>query len=517
MSLITLNSDELRAERERRANQESYAEQAQRWSDSLRAYVRAAWATVEPHNAFVDGWHIDAVADALQNVTEGKIRKLQIWVPPGSMKSRLVSIMWPTWEWTRRPEVRYLTASYGDRLSRDLTFRSRSLIQSTWYQDRWGHVFEIPRGREMLSEYSNDQGGQRISTTPGGTGTGRHADRIIIDDPINAQAADATTDTVLEQVIQWYDGVLSTRFADVRTGVEVIVMQRLHERDLAAHALSYGPQDWEILCLPERYESGHPYAWRKDPRTEGELLWPERFPEEETEKRKAKLGSHRAAGQLQQRPAAREGELLKRAHWKYYPRANWDASKWPERFRLVVSSWDTSFKDKTSSDYVAGQVWGATGANKFLLRLTKQRMALGATKRAIQEYDTWMRKTFPGVPIYHLIEKSANGVEVIAELKREIPGILAVTVSTDKVLRAEAAEPSLESGSVWVPGMALADGSDYDPALTPADVQDFIENCAAFPMASHDDDVDAFTQAINWMNSRAKRSVRMTVAEGVLR
>lgn len=514
MTTVSLSYAELMQERDRRARNEDFQQQAARYSNCFRDYVRASWPVVEARTPFVEGWHIDAICDHLQAVSDGHIRKLQIWVPPGSMKSRLVSIMWPTWEWTRKPETRYLTASYNDKLALDLTFRSRNLIQSTWYQDRWGDVFQIPKGRELLSEYANDQGGQRIATTPGGQGTGRHADRIIIDDPVNANAADATTDTVLEQVIQWYDGTLSTRFADVRTGVEVIVMQRLHEIDLAAHAWEFG--GFEVLCLPERYEASHPFVWPGDKREEGELLWPERFPEDEVEKRRAKLGEHRAAGQLQQRPAAREGELLKRADWRFYPRSRYDNQVWPQRFRMVVSTWDTAFKDKTSSDYVAGQVWGAVGADRFLLRLRKERMSLAATKRAVMEYDEWMRKTFPGVPIYHLIEKTSNGVEVIAELKRTITGITPISVSVDKVLRAEAAEPTLESHNVFVPGESLQNETDYDPALTPAEVQDFIESCAKFPKGANDDDVDAFTQAINWLNARGTRSARLTVAEGVV-
>lgn len=514
MSTVALTSAELAQFGQRRAAGQTFREQADEYSQDFRKYVRAAWPILQPYDEFVDGWHIDAIAEHLQAVAKGDIRRLQVWVPPGSMKSRLVSILWPTWDWTRKPQRRYLTASYADPLAKDLTWRSRNLLLTDWYQDRWGDVFQIPRGRELLSEYANDKGGQRIATTPGGQGTGRHCDIMIIDDPVNAQAADATTETVLESVIQWYDGTLSTRFADVRTGVEVIVMQRLHERDLAAHALQYG--DWEVLCLPERYESAHPYAWSGELRAEGELLWPERFPEVEVKKRRAKLGEHRAAGQLQQRPSAREGGILKRADWMYYPRKEYDEEAWKLRFRMIVTSWDTAFKDKTSSDYVAGQAWGCLGADKFLLRITKERMSLGATKRAVKEWNTWLRDRFPGVPVYHLIEKSSNGVEVIAELKREIPGITPITVSVDKVLRAEAAEPTLESGNVFVPGASIGDGSDYDPALTPTAVQELIESAAAFPRGEHDDDVDAFTQMVNWTNARGTQNVQLVVLEDVL-
>ncbi len=493
---------------------ESFAEQAERYSGSLTAFVKAAWPVLLPRAKYVHGWHVDAICERLEAITNGEIKKLQFWVPPGSMKSLNVSVMWPAWEWTHAPWLRYMTASYGLKLATDLAVRGRDLVESEWYQNRWPHV-QLKADENLKQSYLTTQGGARYVTAPTakGGGTGKHADRILIDDPIDAQAAEATSAAVLNATNEWYDAVLPTRFADPKEGVEVIIMQRLHQEDLAAHALQMS-DDWEVLCLPERYEAAHPYAWRGDPRKEGELLWPDRVGEKENANRRARLGAHRAAGQLQQRPSAREGDLLRRGHWRYYDKSLWDDPSKHAKFRMIVTSWDTAFKDKTTSDFVAGQVWGARGADRLLLRLTKERMALSATKRAIKEFDVWVRETFPGVPVYHLIEKSANGVEVISELKREITGITAVVASVDKVLRVEAAEPTLESGNCWLPGRANFDGTDYDPEFTPAAVQEFVESCSAFPNASHDDDVDAWSQAMNWLNARGTKAATFSSPEG---
>src|SRR5262249_51655398 len=148
---------------------------------------------------------------------------------------------------------------------------------------------------------------------------------------------------------------------DPKSGAMVIVMQRVHENDLAGHVLRQG--GYEQLILPAEYESSQPVTsigWR-DPRQEaGDLLWPERFGQQEVESLKRTLGSYAAAGQLQQRPAPAEGGILKRSWWRFYPES-------PRKFDEVIQSWDCAFKDSKTSDYVVGQVWGRKGADKYLL------------------------------------------------------------------------------------------------------------------------------------------------------
>jgi len=170
-------------------------------------------------------------------------------------------------------------------------------------------------------------------------------------------------------------------------------------------------------------------------------------------------------------------------------------------FTRIVTSWDTAFKDKTSSDYVVGQVWGVKGADFFLLRMIRKQMLYGETKRAMKEFNSWIRSIWPYVPLNHLIEKSGNGADIITELKREITGVEAVTVSTDKYLRASTAQPTLESNNCFLPGVPNANQTDCNPAETPPEVQEFIEECAQFNRGANDDQVDAWSQAINWVNA----------------
>ena len=488
-----------------REKQERLAEETHILTNDLGLFVREGWFELEPLTPIMWNWHIDAICDHLTAISKGEIRRLQIWVPPGSMKSRMVSIFWPAWEWSHHPHLRYWTGSYDIRLSKELTAYSRDLMLCDWYQQRFGQVFTLQKTSETW--LTNDLGGHRLSTSPESSGSGVHGHRIIVDDPLNALDSGATTKAVLEKANAWYSETLATR--GLKGYAEVIVMQRLHESDFAAHALEYG--DWEILCLPEKYEKNHPYAWAGDPRQEGELLWPDKRDEAEHAILTKKLAS-KAAGQLQQRPASREGAVIPRNNWRYYPpdfleaAEHHDTSRMP-KFTSIVCSWDTTFKDKTTSDYVAGGAWGILGANRYLLQTYHQQSSLSVTKRAMIDMRKWCLDRWPQLPIRVLIEKSANGTEIIDQLKREITGVVPITASHDKMTRAEACEPDFNSENVWVPGRSNPAGTDYDHT-TPAWVQTLIEECSSFPLAAHDDLVDMTTMALNWVRTNTRTPMR---------
>jgi predicted phage terminase large subunit-like protein len=519
-----LTLEEIDAAIERRRNGKRLAEEADDLAHDLRQFVKASWHTIVPNVPYVHGWHIDTICDHLEAVTAGDIRRLQVWIPPGTSKSTTVSIAWPVWEWLQRPELRYLTASYDLDLATRFAVRSRDLIRSAWFRARFPQV-ELKRDEDLKRSYANTEGGMRVATSPSGGATGQHADRILIDDPLNAR--DVVSEAALEEVRDWHDGTISTRFANPKTGAEVIIQQRLAERDLAGHTITQS-DDWTVLCLPERYERQHPFVYpdrvelpsgrvlQGDVReTEGELLCPARIGDDESATRIEVLGAFRAAGQLQQRPATREGAILKRSGWKFFPPAwleDGNLAALPA-FTAVVQSWDTTFKDKTTSDYVVGTVWGQTGADLYLLRKVRKRMSLSLTKAEMRAITTWADDRWPRVPHRILIEKSANGVEIIEELKRELRGVTPVVASVSKVARAEAAEPALDAGNVYVPGMGEPDSpSGYNEAVTPADTQELIEEAAAFPLGEHDDQVDSFTQAVNWTRAHRSQPARTSVA-----
>lgn len=480
---------------------------------SLATFIRQGWHVLKPQEPYLHNWHIDAVCEHLMAVTSGQIKRLQVWVPPGTSKTMLVSVFWPAWEWTDAPHLRYWSASYETRLAGRISAMSRDLMLDPWYRARWGDVFRMDRDAEHY--FSNDKGGTRLSTAPNSTGSGEHGHRIIIDDPINAKSADATSRITLDETNNWYDGTVVTRGIG-NDHARVIVMQRLHENDLAAHVLEAEP--WEVLCLPERYEPMHPYAWTKDPRThEGELLDPGRRNDGASNALARSLTAHRAAGQLQQRPSAKEGEILKRDDWRFYDarvRANETWADLPQ-FSMVVETVDCPVKDKETNDNVAIQMWGVHGADAYLLDLRLGKMSYAPAKRAVKDMAVWGRRTWPRAAHFVLIENAGYGVEMIIDLKRELTGIQKITPAQDgdKVTRAMTAADGLESHNYFLPGYGKPWQPAYDEQRTPEDVAAFIQNCAAFPNAAHDDDVDAWSQFGNWR--RTKTTARMRTSSAI--
>ena len=476
-------------------------EEAEFLSGSFVDFVREAWPTLKPEERYQHNWHIEEICHRLESVSAGEIHRLQIWIPPGMMKSSTVSIFWHAWEWTTRPWLRYWGASYETRLAGRLSKQSQNVIASDWYQERWGEKFKLIRDAEHYWE--NDRGGTRLATAPESTGSGEHGHRILIDDPINAKAADATSKTVLNMTNEWYDGTVVSRGIGP-DHARVIIMQRLHENDLAGHVLDL--EEWEVLCLPERYEPAHPYAWKGDPRAEGDLLWPSYRPEISSNAMAKALGSHRAAGQMQQRPAPREGQILKRHWWRFYDDTVLADAKRKPKFSSIVQSIDTPLKDRDSNDNVAMQAWGVLGASRYLLDLQLGKMNYGQALRTAVEQAQYVRKLYPRVAHFVLVENAGYGPELILDLKKVLTGVQKISQGGDgdKVMRAEAASSDLETGNCFLPGRRL--GQDElslpDEANTPAKIVAFIENCALFPNAEHDDDVDAWSMAMNWLRSR---------------
>lgn len=462
----------------------------------LGEFVRQAWPIIEPSTPFVPGWHIDAIIEHLEAISFGYFRNLLINVPPRHMKSLLVSVLWPAWEWIRWPERRFLYSSYAAQLSIRDSVKCRRLIESPWYQERWADRFALTGDQNTKGRFENDRSGYRLSTSVGGAATGEGGDRVVCDDPHNVQEAES--DAVRKATLDWWDIVMSTRVNDPRSASKVVVMQRCHQQDLSGHLLEQG--GWEHLRLPAEYEKPGcttSVGW-SDPRAEqGELLWPERFGPEELETLKRSLGSYAAAGQLQQRPSPAGGGIFKRHWFRYFqPRGmnlppvvvslpdgtqmSITAIEAPHRVNETIQSWDCAFKDLDTSDYVVGQVWGRLGPSFFLGDQIRARMDCPATVHAVRQ----LTEKWPGT-IAKLIEDKANGSAVIQMLAREIPGLLPVNPEGGKVARAAAVSPLIEAGNIYLP----------HPLWAPW-VNDFIEECAAFPNGAHDDQVDAMTQAL---------------------
>ena len=181
----------------------------------------------------------------------------------------------------------------------------RGLVELVFGVEAWGLCGDQNRKRR----FDNTRTGFRLATSVGGSVTGEGGDVLVLDDPHKPD--EAQSEAMRERVLDWHDSTWTTRLNDAATGVQVVVMQRLHERDLTGHLLERG--GYEHLCLPAEYEPSHPFVWPRDPRTEPEeVLWRDKWNEGWLAEKQTELGCYGYAGQYQQRPAPAEGGIFKR-------------------------------------------------------------------------------------------------------------------------------------------------------------------------------------------------------------
>lgn len=467
-------------------------------ADELREFIRMAWPIVEPA-VYMHHWLIDAICDHLEAATRREIRRLIINIPPRTIKTRSVSVMWPAWVWLTQPEIRWMFASYSSDLSTEASVDCRAVIESKGGREDGGTLMErvgyqgllsllgqdwtIADDQNLKTRYRNSAGGYRLATSVGAKVTGFGADIIVADDPHNVKEAES--ELVRQGVLDWWDRAISSRMNDPKTGVRVVVMQRINEQDLTGHLLAK-EAGYEHLCLPMEYEPAHPFVWPDDPRvTEGEKLWPERFDDPVLDQFRLDMGSYAYAGQYQQRPAPAEGGIFKRAWWRFYPEGE------PPQLKRTWTTWDTALKEKTASDYTVGIAWGQDLSNVYVLRIVRGRWSLVEALAQMQALHDWIEAEHPhsGMPT-HYVENTAMGPELMAAARRRIKGIVSLRASIDKVARAEAVTPALEAGNVWLPA--------HPVTLEPTNAADLlIEECSAFPNGAHDDQVDALVYGID--------------------
>lgn len=459
------------------------AEKAKR---SLLEFVRQSWQYIEPGAPFVEGWHHGAICDHLQAVTRGQIRKLVISVPPEHSKSTIVAKCWPAWGWVDNSSFDWLFSSYSAQRAIGDSVDCRRIIDSPWYRQNWAHLFFLTSDQNQKTRFTNSRGGQRIAMGLLGSGTGEHADAVVCDDPHSIR--DQWSTKRLDAAMQTWDQVMSRCINDPQTSRHVIIMQRIHHKDLAAHCLKQGGYDY--LCLPTEYDPARSTVtslnWKDPRKKKGELLWPGRFGAAEVADAKVRLATRGFSAQHQQDPSQEEGAIFKRDKFKYY--AN-DPRKIAAQMDSLIQSWDMAFKDLDSSSKVAGHVWGKKGADRFLLDRVCEHLDFVESMRAVED----MSERWP-LATAKIIEDKANGPAIIAALKRKVSGLIPWPPKGQqmgsKISRAYASQPEVEAGNVWLP----------DPQAHPW-VPEFVEYCVAFPGGEYDDDIDAMTQALERFRS----------------
>lgn len=436
---------------------------------SLKFFVRRAWPIVEPTTPLVWNWHLDKLCHVLVEVSNNNIKRLKINVPPGTGKSLLVGVLWPAWEWAHDPSLRYLTASYSDDNTIRDNRRLRSVIQSSWYRKLFPGV-QLSSDQYAKIRYETTSKGWRIASSVGGVGTGEHPDRIIIDDPIKAKDARASSGKALDSCVDWYDGTISTRIA--RDPAIILVMQRLHQKDLSQHVEDKG--GYYDVMFPMRFEPE-----RKDPLDErtvdGELLWPELWPEAKVHQEEIDLGPFDAAGQLQQRPEPEGGGLFKRHYFEIVDAA--PADIWWFR------GWDTAGTER-GGDWVVGVKLGiheSTGVT-YIDHVARDQLDDIGVDRLIKN-----TASLDGVDCAIREEKDVGsaGMAVVKSRSRTVHGYdyKWESITGDKVVRCKPFRAQCQAGNV-----KLVRGDWNAP---------YIDVMCSFPVGTHDDDVDATSCAYN--------------------
>lgn len=421
------------------------------------------------------------MCEHLEAVSRGEILRFLANVPPGSMKSLLTGVIWPAWEWgpQNRAELRHLgTAHKQDLAARDST-KCRRLIQSAWYQRLW--PVRLVGDQNSKLKFENDKTGFREAMAFTSM-TGSRGDRVILDDPHSVD--DANSPTKLAADILTFREALPSRVNNDESAI-VIIMQRLHERDVSAVALDLG---YDHLCLPMRFEQGRS-KWvvgLGDPRkAEGELMFPERFPEATVNELEKSLGAYATAGQLQQRPAPREGGLFK-PEW-FLPIA-----ALPARLARTARAWDLAATKKATSndpDWTAGVRMSRTDDGMFIVEHCNRFRGspMEVEHRLLQQSAT----DGTGVTVRLAQDPGQAGKAQAEGLVRKLAGytVRVERPTGDKSTRAAPFAAQAEAGNVRI----LVTG---DPARD-AWVQPFLDELALFPAVQHDDQVDAAADAFS--------------------
>lgn len=490
--------------------------------ESLANFIRQAWHVVEPSQPYVHGWHIDFICDHLEAISNGlelpdgrPYNRLLINVPPGTMKSLIVNVFWPSWEWGPRnmPYLRYVCAAHKvENLSARDSRRMRQLITSDWYKDRWGDRVSLARDQNEKLNFVNNATGFRIATAITSL-TGIRGDRVIIDDPHSVDSA--ASDTQRESEVTTFLEAIPSRLNNPTSSAIVVVMQRLHEEDVSGVILDKN-LGYDHIMLPMRFDPTRAFPTAlgaEDPRDEdGELLFPERFPLEVVDRDERAMGPYATAGQFQQSPEPRGGGVIKRDWWQL-----WEDGTFPP-FDYVIASVDTAYTEKTENDYSAMTVWGVF-SSETVARPTKAISRDGtlydAAMASVREYSeqhpklmlmsAWQER----LPLHQLVNKiastcrsmrvdkllvegKASGLSVAQEMRRlygheDFAVQIIDPKSQDKLARLYSVQHLFAEGLIFAPDRKWADM--------------VITQCTQFPKAKHDDLVDTVSQALRFLRS----------------
>jgi predicted phage terminase large subunit-like protein len=366
-----------------------------------------------------------------------------------------------------------------------LLLNTRLIFVQSWPLLGYRRAFPktiVSREKDTQFETMTTARGYRYATSLGGTLTGRGADLVVLDDPQKPE--EALSEAQRNSAGQWFDTTLLSRLDSKSEGAVVIVMQRLHEDDLAGRLLAKGGwKHLKIAAIAEQDENVPVGPGRVHKRTTGAVIDPRRESREDLERLKRSMGELFFSAQYQQEPIPLAGNLIKADWFKYYDTAPTFSGN-----DLLVISIDTAMKGAPSADYSVATVWLARGENAYLLDLWRERVDYPDLRRAVhrlnEEYSTAVL----------LIEDKGSGTSLMQDLRSENKAPIPINPEGDKITRLAAVSVQFESGAIWFPKGA--------PWLNSLKAE-----LLGFPNVKHDDQVDSISQALSWIKRHRQNQI----------
>ena len=439
-----------------------FLEAQERATNNFLDFCRYVWPEM------IVGEHHRIIAKALDRVIAGECKRLMIAMPPRHGKSQMGSYLFPAYVMGRKPDAKLIVGSHTAELAQRFGRMIRNLVDDEKYKELFPKM-QLSADSKAAGRWNTAQGGEAFFIGQGGAMTGRGGNIVILDDILDEQ--DALSETAMENTWEWYTSGPRQR---LQPGGSIIVINtRWKTDDLSGRLLKqqgYLKSDqWEVLEFPAILPSGRP-------------LWPEYWELDELEKVKVSIGLKKWNAQWQQQPTNDEGAILKRNWWRKWKNDD------PPYCEYILQTMDTAYSKKETADFSVIATWGVftpdadSGPNLMLLNVRKGRWDFPELKRvARDEYLYWK-------PDNVLIEAKATGTPLQQELRRiGVPVTMfspgGRRTGQDKLARANAVAPLLESGMVWFP-----EGKEW--------AEDLVEECAAFPNGNNDDQVDVTTMAL---------------------
>jgi predicted phage terminase large subunit-like protein len=468
----------------------------------FKSFVIKVFKEVATGSKYNDNFHINVICHELLQVFNGQQNKLIINIPPRYMKSIICSIAFVAWLLGKNPKLEIICVSYSDDLATDLALKCRNVMESDWYKYTFPATV-IAKSKKAVNDFKTTAGGGRFSVSMGGAITGRGGDYIIIDDPIKPE--DANSDVIRERVNGSYGSTLISRLNDKTKGKIVVIMQRTHEMDFTGYLLETDPS-FKLVKMPGIAEEDERWpvtnCFGKEiilERKVGEALHPDRENLEKLQQMKSVMGSYAFAGQYQQNPTSRGGNVIKRDWLQFHNIEQLKKDIWNGKLRAceISQSWDTASKIEQHNDYsVCITYLSAYNIETkkryiYILDVFRDKLEMPALiKKAIELRESANKKYISLVRFFNkiVVEDVGTGIGFGQALQEQYgqDGVELIKPERDKATRIKNTVHFLENGTCLFP--------DNKPAWWPI----FERELITFPGATHDDQCDALSQLLTY-------------------